>query len=94
MISDDEARKLAEEGIEGNLLPSGVEDVCHKIIEVLDRQRWIAKQALLIQDALVKGDSDLAYHELYKMACPDMQSLTPWAEFEKLANSLPQPPEQ
>lgn len=95
ILSDDAALKLADESIAGEFVHRiEYEQLAYKVKDLLSRQRWIAARAIDIRDALVREDIDDAYHQLYRMVCPKLDSLTPWAEFEKLAiSSLPQPSE-
>lgn len=49
-----------------------------KLKAELQRTQWgIVK----VRDELVKGDSDEAYHQLYKIADPEFKALDPWKEF-------------
>ncbi len=54
--------------------------------DLLADYRFVARQILLVRDALVEGDVDQAYYELYRIADREFTSTTPWACLEELAN--------
>jgi hypothetical protein len=69
MISDDEARKLAEAVIEtpfqGPQATKDADKLARKLIELLDRQRWIpwtGKYEKQFYDVWVKGRFDVVMH--------------------------------
>jgi hypothetical protein len=49
----------------------------------------IAKKLLLIRDALIRDDGEEAYHQLCKIADPELENLNHWQELEKQAASQP-----
>lgn len=45
----------------------------------------LAIKLLKIRDCLIDDDVKGAYHILYSIACPDINSLEPWKKLETLA---------
>lgn len=51
----------------------------------------VAQKILAARNALVGGDTAEAYHQLYAIACPGFDSLTPWAGLEAAALAPAEP---
>jgi hypothetical protein len=58
--------------------------VKHLAAEGERARRADAPKLLAIRDALVKGDVEEAYHQLYSLADPEFCNLQPWAELERI----------
>lgn len=50
----------------------------------------VAQKILAVRDALVEGDPDEAFHQLYSIASPYFDKYEPWQELEKIAKTLSQ----
>ena len=96
MISDDEARKLAEE-IADEDSTGRINKLAHKLIELLDRQRWIpvmekmpdTERSILVHGGVAYFDGD-SWRTLTGFNYPGpviRWKVTHWMP-------LPQPPEQ
>jgi hypothetical protein len=47
----------------------------------------VAKKIIAARDALIAGNTDEAYHQLYSIADPAFESFTPWATLEAQSNA-------
>lgn len=47
----------------------------------------VARKIIAARDALAKGDTNEAWHQLYSIADPRFESVTPWANLEAQSNS-------
>ncbi len=77
------------EDIGGEWMKASDYDALVQQIEAMRRERlrWIV-QLLKARDEFAKSDHNAAYHELYKIASPDLTKLEPWAEFEQEVAAL------
>lgn len=62
----------------------------HQNAPLIEENKRLIIGILKVRDELVKEDFDAAYHELYKLACPNMDKTNPWAKFEKLLSETEQ----
>lgn len=46
----------------------------------------IAKKILAARDAIIRGETDEAYHQLYSIADPAFENFEPWELLEKQSN--------
>lgn len=61
--------------------------MAHAFEDILAKQiKPIAEKLILLRDALVQGDTDEAYHQLYCIADPSFSKYDPWIELEKLCS--------
>jgi TPP-dependent pyruvate/acetoin dehydrogenase alpha subunit len=56
-----------------------------KASEPIEKEQEIAVKLIAIRDALVKEDYSEAYHQLYLIADPEMESTEPWKKLEDIA---------
>ena len=96
MISDDEARKLAEEVLEfGSIDAEYQQQIARKLIELLDRQRWIP-----IAEKIPPTDVELdVLVARFGQGIDVYNGTGSWSNFEPETVThwrlpLPQPPEQ
>ena len=58
------------------------QDTCNNLLGCTPS---VAQKILAARGAIIKGDINEAYYQLYSIASPGLNVLDPWADLEKLA---------